>query len=115
MDFYDRSGRATAYLADDEHIYDWDGTPSAFIRNGNVYSYSGEHVGWLVNGWITGADGQPLLFSQEAMGGPVKPVRQVAPVRGVRSVRPVKGVAQVAPVRPVFGLGWSSNRWGSWL
>jgi hypothetical protein len=34
MDFYDRNGRAVAYLADEEHIHDWDGRPSAFVRNG---------------------------------------------------------------------------------
>ena len=102
MDFYDRAGRAAAYSQDGEIIYDWNETPSAFIKDDKVYLYSGRIAGWLRNGWIFDLSGRAVMFSEDASGGPARPVRQARPVRGVRQVRPVRGVRQVAAARPAF-------------
>jgi hypothetical protein len=50
--FFDRLGRARAYCLDGVHIYLWDGTPAAFLRNDRIHAFDGSFVGWLRNGWI---------------------------------------------------------------
>lgn len=107
MEFFDRNGRATCYSPDGEHIYLWNGQPTGYLSDGRIYSFSGRLLGWLENGWLYDRQNRPALFSSEANGGPVRPVRQVKPVRSVRRVRPVKSVRQIAHVRPVRSLNWS--------
>lgn len=107
MEFFDRTGRATCYSPDGEHLYLWNGRPSGFICDGKIYSFKGRVLGWIENGWLYDRRNAPALFSEDAVGGPVKPVRKVKPVKAVRAVRPVRGVRQVAHVRPVKSLNWS--------
>jgi hypothetical protein len=106
--FYDRGGHPVIWSPDGEHLYTWPGIPVAFMRADKVYAYSGRFLGWFSNGWIYDRSNAPLLFSLDAIGGPVKPVKRVRPVRGVRRVRPVKGVRQPSPARPVRKTQWSS-------
>lgn len=108
MDFFDNSGRATCYSPDGEHLYLWTGQPVGYFADDKVYSFSGRLLGWIGEGWLYDRQNRPALFSPDATGGPVRPVRQVMPVRSVRQVMPVKSVRQVAHVRPVKSLGWSS-------
>lgn len=108
MEFFDRSGAATCYAPDGEHLYLWGGEPVAYFYDDKVYGFNGRLLGWFENGWLYDRSNHPSLFTTEAAGGPVKPVRQVKPVKGVRGVRPVKSVRQVAIVRPVRSLNWSS-------
>jgi hypothetical protein len=106
--FYDRSGQAIAYLADDgKSIYLYGGDPVAWLSDDSIYSYSGRHLGWFRDGWVIDGSGGRVFFTQDATGGPVRPIRAVRPVRGVRGVRPVRGVRQVRPARPVRSLSWS--------
>jgi hypothetical protein len=107
--FYDRTGRAVAYSSDGKHIFTFDGSPVAYLDRGSVYSYSGSHMGWFVDGWVRDDSGHCVFFTQTARGGPVKPVKAVKPVKGVKSVKPVKGVKQVRPVKPVNSLSWSDQ------
>jgi hypothetical protein len=107
MEFFDRTGNATCYSADGEHLYLWNGEPASYVYEGRIYSFRGKVLGWIENGWLYDRRNKPALFSADAEGGPVKPVRKVKPVKGVRRVRPVKSVRQVAPVRPVRTLTWS--------
>jgi hypothetical protein len=109
MEYFDRTGRATCYSADGEHLYLWPGRPVGYLNSGRIYSFSGRLLGWVENGWLYDRHNRPALFSAEATGGPVKPVRKVKPVKGVRAVRPVKGVRQVAHVRSVKSLSWSAS------
>lgn len=107
MDFHTRAGDACCYVVDGTHLYLWDGSPSAYIVEGRVYSFTGRQLGWFENGWLYDRSNRPALYSADARGGPVKPVRKVKPVKSVRQVRPIKSVRQVALVRPVRSLSWS--------
>jgi hypothetical protein len=107
MEFFDRQGRATCYSTDGEYFYLWNGTPVGYLSDGRIYSFKGKVLGWFENGWLYDRHNRPALFSAEANGGPVKPVRKVKPVKSVRRVKPVKSVRQVAPVKPVRSLSWS--------
>lgn len=106
--FYNASGEPIAYTEDGVHIYLFDGKPVAYIDRDSIYSYSGKHLGWYIDGWIKDNNGDCVFFTEEAKGGPVKPVKGVKPVKSVKQVKPVKSVKEVKPVRPVRSLSWSS-------
>ncbi|HEX7061542.1 MAG TPA: hypothetical protein VF200_06195 [Woeseiaceae bacterium] len=107
IDFYDKSGAPIAYCEDGEHIYLFSGEPVAFMHGDAVYSFSGKHIGWFEDGWVRDTSGRCVFFTDDATGGPVKPVKHVKPVKGVKHVRPVKGVKAVRSVRAVRSLSWS--------
>ena len=107
MEFFSRSGDAVCYAPDGQHLHLWDGTPVGYFTEGKMYSFSGRLLGWFENGWLYDRQNKPALFSADASGGPIRPVRRVAPVKGVRRVKPVKAVRQIAHVRPVRSMSWS--------
>jgi len=109
MTFYDHSGKAVAYLhSDTVSVYLYSGDPVAWVSGEYLYAYSGKYLGWLVDGWVIDRFGNRVFFTEEASGGPVRPVRNVKPVKGVRKVRPVRGVREVRPGHPVRSLSWSA-------
>ena len=106
---YSQSGEAIAYIEDNGNIFTFEGHPVAYLNQEDIFSFTGSYLGWMQNGWIYDLYGFPTFFTNEAMGGPVKPIRQVQPVKGVKRICPVKGVRQVKPVRAVRSLNWSLN------
>lgn len=109
MTLYDHSGRPTAYMADEEHIYLFSGKPVAYLSSDAIYTYSGLHIGWLDDGWIRDLDGNCVFFTEGDSGfGPVKPVKNVMPVKGVKGVLPVKSVKEVRHIKSVKSLSWSN-------
>lgn len=116
VEFWNIEGRPIAYVDDDgESIYLWDGMPVAWLEGDAIYAYSGRFLGWFVDGWVRDIDGDVVFFTDNAQGGPVKPVRQVRPVRGVRGVRPIRGVREIRPIRAVRSLNWSAHSDESWF
>lgn len=109
--FYDRGGNPISYLSerDNETIFLFNGTPVAYIYDSSVYSFRGKHLGWYENGWIYDNNGYCIFFSQNASGGPCKPVKKVTPVRCATRVKPVKSVKMVRPIRPVKRLQWGDS------
>jgi len=109
--FYNKIGKPIAYLSDkdDETIYLFNGNPVGYIYDDCVYSFKGKHIGWYENGWIYDNQGYCVCFTQNATGGPVKPVKQTSPVKSVTRVKPIKGVKSIKPVRPIKRLSWVSN------
>ena len=107
LDFYDRSGAAVAYTNDGENIYLYSGEPVAYLSDGSVYSFAGQHLGWFEGGWLRDAAGHCVLFTADARGGPLKPLRQLRPLKGLRQLRPTKGVRQIKPLKPLKSLSWS--------
>jgi hypothetical protein len=105
--FYSSAGAPVAYTSDGLNIYLFNGTSVAYIHDGSVYSFGGRHLGRYANGWIRDNNGACVFYTEEARGGPVKPVKHVRPVKGVKSVKPVKSVREVRPVKAVNQLGWS--------
>ncbi len=64
-----------------------------------MYSFEGSHLGWFENGWVFDLHGCRVFFSENATGGPMKPVK---------NVKPVKGVKEVKRTRAVKNLSWST-------
>lgn len=107
MDFYDKTGCPVAYTQDGIHIYTFAGQPVAYLDGESVYSFSGRHLGWLDEGWINDNDGGCVYFSQDAQGGPAKPMKQAKPAMSERSVKPAKSAKSARPARVARSLSWS--------
>lgn len=106
--FYDSDGAPIAYSSDDEYIYLYSGEPVAYLSDGSVYSYNGSHLGRFENGWIYDNSGYAVFFTENASGGPIRPVREIKPVKSVREIKPIKSVKEIRPLRPTRSLSWSN-------
>lgn len=105
--FYDKSGKAVAYVKQND-IYSFGGKPIAYIdKDIYVYLFSGKHVGWVENGWIIDLSGNYVLFSDGASGGPTRPLKQILPIRSIRSIKPIKGIKEIHRVKPIKSNNWS--------
>ena len=108
MTLYDCSGRAVAYSEDGETIYLFNGRPVAYFYADMIYGFNGRQLGTINNGWIRDNNGLCVFFTENAYGGPVKPVKHVKPVKSVKYVKPVKSVRHVPHAKAVDRLSWSS-------
>jgi hypothetical protein len=108
LTFFNRNGQPYCYCQDGEHLYTFGGKPIAYIHGESIYSFSGRHLGWFVNGWIYDSGGNPLLFSENATGGPSKPGRAGRPGKAGRAGRPGKGGRAGRPGSPGLSANWSS-------
>ncbi|MDP2762641.1 MAG: hypothetical protein Q8O64_19945 [Sideroxyarcus sp.] len=115
INFYNKTGKPIAYSEDGEFIYLFSGKPVAYIAGDVVYSFSGEHLGWLEDGWILDKSGKCVFFTDDTIGDPVKPVKHVKPVKGVKHVKPVKGVKHVKNVKAVKSPSWSGKSGGQFF
>ncbi len=108
--FYDYDGQAVSFLDDDgRSIYLHDGTPVAWLSDEGIYTYSGIHLGWFEHGWVFNGKGDRLLFTDDASGGPPRPLRQARPLRGPRHLRPIRSAREPRPSRPMLSLCWADK------
>ncbi len=67
------------------------------ISDESIYSFSGHHLGWFLDGWVRDHNGNCVFFTQNAIGGPANPAKQARPARGARRLRPARGAREVRP------------------
>ena len=106
--FYDQAGAPVVYTEDGEHLYSFSGEPVGYYSGDSVHSFSGKHLGWCDDGWMRDHAGNAALFTEDASGGPIKPIKQIRPIKGIKQIKPIKGVREIVPIRPIKSLGWSS-------
>ena len=107
LTFYDSNGRPVAHTEDGVHIYLFSGEPVAYLDNGSVYSFSGRHLGRFENGWIRDNNGQCVFFTENATGGPMRPMKMMRPMKSMKQMKPMKGMKEMRPMRPMDSLSWS--------
>ena len=105
--FYNHSGAPICYTDNDIDIFSFRGEPLGYIYDDKIYNYRGYLVGWFLDNWIYDRDGNPVFFSENSYGGPVKPIKQVCPIKSVRSITPIKQTRQVPSIRPIKKYSWS--------
>jgi hypothetical protein len=105
--FYNRNGRPIAYTENSTDIFLYSGELVAYLDRDSVYSFSGKHLGWFVDGWILDHDGNHVFFSDIATGGPSRPAKQASPGKAVRRGRPIKGTKEPKPPYPERKPAWS--------
>lgn len=107
MVFYDKHGNPCCYSDDFKHIYGYDGEPLGYIQDGLIWNYNGRYLGQFKNNWVLDKDGYYLFFTENATGGPIRPIRKIAPIKSVKEIRPLKNIREIPPVYPVSKLDWS--------
>lgn len=107
MVFYDQHGRPVAYSEDSLHIYLFTGEPVAYLDGNAVYGFNGKHFGWFENGWIRDLNGFCVFYTEDAAGGPVKPIKCICPIKSVKQIQPIKCIQEIQRIRAVDSLGWS--------
>jgi hypothetical protein len=108
MTLYDSKGKAVAYSDDGETIYLFNGTPVAYFYGDYVYGFDGYLLGRLKNGWIRDNKGFCVFFTENAIGGPVKPLKQLMPIKSIKRIRPIKSIRHIPCIKPIDQLAWSS-------
>ena len=108
INFYDSSGTPIAYTVDGEHIYLFSGNPVAYLSEDSVYAYSGKHLGRVEDGWNRDNQGCCVFFTDNAVGGPMQPLKKMKPMRTMKQMKPMKGMKQMKPMRPTKKNAWSS-------
>jgi hypothetical protein len=104
---FDQHGRAYAFSDDDVHFFSYaDGRPLAYLDGASVYNFSGNHVGWFVDGWVMDNVGQCAYFSDDAAGGPLRPQRSLKPLKPLKSLLPLKSLRSLKPLKPLASSGW---------
>jgi hypothetical protein len=109
--FSDSRGQVVALKDDDDDVvFLWGGRPVAIVddESASLYGFDGRHLGWFVEGWIRDHDGACVYYTDEASGGPVRPVRRTRPKRGARTARPRPRARQSPPPRHANQRVWSS-------
>ena len=92
LDFYDSNGQPYAYTDDGETIYTFGGAPIAFIDGDSIYSFSGAHVAFFEDGQVWDHSGGVVLFTDQASGGPMKPLKALKPLKGTSKNPTTSGI-----------------------
>jgi hypothetical protein len=112
--FSDSRGHVVALKDDDDDVVClWGGAPVAILGTASVYGFDGRHLGWFVEGWIRDHDGACVYYTDDAIGGPVRPARRTRPARGTRKARPSRKARQPPPLRRPNRRVWSDLAVGS--
>lgn len=109
MDFFDRSGAPVCYAPDRRTFFFWTGEPAGFLRGGAVNAYDGRFLGWFDRGWLYDRENRPALFTGQAMGGPLRPLRLARAEKAPRQAVPMTAAPRPTPPQPVRQRGWSPH------
>lgn len=107
MVFFDRNGNPCCYSDDYVHLYSFKGKALGYIQDEKVWNYRGKYLGLFKNNWILDRDGFYLYFTENASGGPTKPLRHLAPLKSIKELRPLKSLRELPPLTPSPVLDWS--------
>jgi hypothetical protein len=107
LTFYDSNGQPIAYSDDGEHIFSFAGAAVGYLHGGSVWNYSGKHLGRFDKGWLRDNNGDAALFTDDAFGGPLKPLKQLKPLKDLKQLLPMTGLRELTPLKPLNSLEWS--------
>ena len=101
----DIEGQYAAYIAEKGIVYLWEGgSPPAYIEDESIYSFDGNHLGWLLNGYIVDHNG----YAAGAIEGIVKGGGPIKPFKGFKGFVPFKSFRRRAPRKPQLTNEWST-------
>jgi len=111
---HDRHGTTVGWL-DGDIIRDSSGQHQAFIRDGNISTYSAKHIGTFRNGYFRDRSGHAIGFVRGASGGPLTPLPALPPLPPLFPLAPIPPIPPIPPVSPVPSLSWSNMDWEEFL
>ena len=71
----------------------------AYFYGNIVYDFRGRQLGTINKGWIRDNNGLCAFFTENAYGGPDKPVKHIRPVKSVKHVNPIKSIRHIPCVK----------------
>lgn len=107
LNFYNQAGRPIVYTDDNVHLFSYSGRPVAYIHGNLIYTFSGRHIGFFIDGWIRDLNGYCVFFSENATGGMLKPLRQLLPLKSLKQLMPLKSLRQFPSYMPFKRTAWS--------
>lgn len=105
--FYDRGGNHVAYGIDCGDLHLYSGEPVGYLEEDSVYSFRGKHLGWYAGGWIRDHEGQPVFFTREANGFPLRPAMLSEPEGNGVCEAPARAPKEPKPEPAPIRLQWS--------
>ena len=103
-----KKGQAVAFLADGGRIVSLKGKSLAWISGENVYNYTGDHLGWWVDGNLIGPDGGVMAWQTRTANLRVTlPYPVPPPNPPVASPEPARPAPRTAPSKRPDNLDWS--------
>src|SRR5436309_12861419 len=105
---YDASGDVRAWVHESGIIYDLSGSARAFLVKSEVYSFSGEHLGRFVSGYLRDHAGDAVGWVPGATGGPLLPIGSIPPIPPIPSIPPIPPVPSIPPIPSIDSLAWSA-------
>jgi hypothetical protein len=118
LTLYDPQGEPIAYIdcKDDNTIYFWDGTATAYLfENENlfsIYNFNGQHLGWFVNGIIIDHEGSMVGSSKNIFP---TVIYQLEPNKEFKKMKPIKKMKSSEPYTPLITSFWSDISLGIFL
>ena len=70
-------------------VYDASYNLRAVVQRGSLYTWQGDHRGYIVDGWFRDGDGRAVAFMRGARGGPITPITPTPPIPPLMPVPPI--------------------------
>jgi hypothetical protein len=96
-------------------IYDESGHPRAIVRDRNIYTLKGTHLGRMEHGYIRDHRGDAVAFLRGATGSPIVPTPRVIPTAPMTWPLRSAVTPRVTPYAPSPSTRWSTKDWEVFL
>ncbi len=106
---FGQQGYSDYFIYGNDRIVRPNGSSLAWIdKQGNVYGYDGNHLGWYENGCIRGHDGGVMAWQRNAKNlGVIPPIPQIPPILSIPKIEPIRPIPSIPPIKPIPKLDWS--------
>ena len=103
---YSKAGWPIGWLSEDI-IYDSTGEARAFVADGSICSYEGQHLGGFKGGYLRDPAGDAVGYIDGARGGPPLPEIQATASLPELQEQPERPPESAAPSEPTRSDRWS--------
>ncbi|MDD2266310.1 4-fold beta flower protein [Sulfuricurvum sp.] len=107
---FNRHGRTIGWLHNGV-IYDRTNCCRAFVFDGNVFTYNGEHLGFVQRGIFFDQRGRRIAYMDDASYDPMLPIPEITPAPPHPSDARSAPIPSAPPKAPPVSNHWSALKW----
>jgi hypothetical protein len=111
---FNRHGRTIGWLYNGI-IYDRSNCYRAFIRDGNIFTYSAQYLGIVYKGIFRDQRGQCIAYMDEASGDSMLPIPVIAPTPPIPTIPSATPIPPIPPQVSSVSYHWNSLKWETFL
>jgi len=106
---FNRYGEPRLRLFENGRFVDFDGRHIGFIKEENLYNYSGQYVGWYEGGIMRDHEGFCVGFGENISDSPhpLLPLKRLKPISAIPEIEPIRPMTQIPPIKPIKTFFWS--------